>query len=591
MKKALILALAMTVSTSLAAPFVFPAAWSTNKPSEVKTGGTYRNFTLADFKTLNPFVAKESPQLTNEGILAPNGGLLTFDPAKDDYVPYMAESYSVGADRVTFTVKVRKGMKWSDGNDITADDFMTAYTIHRDEKVGSNSYSGWYPNDKPILVKKIDQYTLQVKFPFPDVTAIENLAGFFPEPSHVFDPVYKAKGAEGIKDMWTISTDPKKIVSAGPFVLDKYAAGERVTLKRNPYYGEWNKDSAGKPLPYLDAETYLILKDQNAALAEYLAGNLDEYAPDNRDRLAQVKAAIDGKKIDANLIVNASARASSDFVAFNMDNASSFKGKLFRNAKFRQAFSMIVNRDAMVDLVLGGLGQPTYTGVYPVYKEWIYQDADKYKYNPAAASKLLAEIGFTKKDKDGYLIDSKGNRLEFTLMANAENTRRQQYAKIIQDEAKKVGIKINTSFIAFNQMTSLLDATDGFKPRNFDAIMIGLVGGGRVYPVSGDNVVTCTNLPDGGNLHMFNQTNKCLFPWETQEVNLYYKGRGEFDTAKRRAIAFQIQKIEVEQQPYTQLAAQTVHYSWLNKVQGEFPRPLISSLNGTRAIDLTWMNK
>ena len=66
----------------------------------------------------------------------------------------------------------------------------------------------------------------------------------------------------------------------------------------------------------------------------------------------------------------------------------------------------------------------------------------------------------------------------------------------------------------------------------FDAIIIGLTGGGTVYPVSGPSVVECKGLGDGGNLHMFNQSNKCRFPFETQAVNLFWKGRAEFDLAR-----------------------------------------------------------
>jgi peptide/nickel transport system substrate-binding protein len=331
-------------------------------------------------------------------------------------------------------------------------------------------------------------------------------------------------------------------------------------------------------------------------LAQYLAGNIDTYSPDNRDRLAQVKAAIDGKKLNAQLIANASARASSDFMVFNMDDSATFKTKLFSNVKFRQAMSMLVNRDAMVDLTLGGLGQPTYTGVYPVYKDWIPTGIDKYKYNPQAAVKLLAELGFTKKNSEGTLVDKAGNKLEFTLLTNAENTRRQGYAKIIQDEAKKVGVKINTSFIAFNQMTDLLDAKGDFTRRGFDAIIIGLTGGGKVFPVSGPNVIECKDLGDGGNLHMFNQSNKCRFPFETQSINLYWKGRAEFNLAARKAVAAQIQKVESENMPYVQLAAQTVHFSWTDRVQGELPRAAINSLNastlfGPRSLDLTWIKR
>lgn len=596
MKKLLFVMTAMAISSAAAAPFVVPASWSSNKSSEVQTGGTLRAVNLQDFKTLNPFVTAESPSLIGPAGTLNAGSLLVQDPNTDEFLPYMAEKYTQSADKRTFTFDIRKGMKWSDGKAITADDFITSATLHSNKDIGSNSYDSYFINDQPIKVTKVDADTIKVVFPKPDVTALEFLTGLEPEPTHVFMPVFKAKGADGVKAMWSIGTNPDSIVTSGAFTLDRYLPGERAVLKKNPYYGEWNKDSAGKALPYLDGVQINIVADQNAQLAQFLGGNADVYTPDNRDRLAQVKAAIDGKKLSANLIANASARASSDFMVFNMDDGTSAKGKLFSNVKFRQAMSMLVNRDAMVDLTLGGLGQPTYTAVYPVYKDWIPAGMDRFKYNPAAAAKLLAEIGFTKKGSDGILVDKAGNKAEFTLITNAENTRRQGFAKIIQDEAKKVGVKVNTSFIAFNQMTSLLDAKEGFGRRNFDAIIIGLTGGGKVFPVSGPNVIECKDLGDGGNLHMFNQSNKCRFPFETQTINLYWKGRAEFNLAARKAIAAQIQKIESDNQPYIQLAAQTVHFAWTDRVQGELPRASINSLNATtlfgpRVLDVTWIKR
>lgn len=593
MKKLSMIAAVLLTSGAFATPFVYPEKWSSSKPSEVQMGGTFRVVNLQDFKTLNPFTSRESPNLP--AILSA-GGLLIRDIVTDEYIPFMAESFKLSADKTTFTLNIRKGMKWSDGKPITADDWITTYTLETNKDIGSNAYSGWFPNDKPIKVTKIDADTIQVKFPFPDVTAYENLSGFFPQPTHVFMPVFKAKGADGIKEMWSVTTDADEIVVSGPFKLDKYVAGERALLKKNAAFGEWAKDAAGKSLPYLDSIQIQFVADSNAHLAQYLAGNTDYLSPVSRDQLAQVKSAIDAKKLAADLIPNASSRASSDFVVLNMDRGDTFKGKLFRNVKFRQALSMLTNRDAMVDLALGGLGQATYTGVYPVFKSWIYPEADKYKYNPTAANKMLDDMGFKKKGADGIRVDSQGNRLAFTLIANAENNRRQQFAGIMKEEFKKAGIDLTTSFIAFNQMSEMLDAKPGFAPRQFDAIMIGLVNGSAVFPVAGDNVVKCTGLPEDGNLHMGNQTNKCLFPWETQTVNLYYKGRQEFDLAKRRQIAFQIQKLESENLPVIQLAAQTVHYSWMSKVQGEYQKPQVNSINastlfGPRAIELTWIKK
>jgi peptide/nickel transport system substrate-binding protein len=189
MKKTLILAALLASSAAFAAPFVNPAAWSSNKAGEVQTGGVLRTINLADFKTLNPFTYRESPSLP---FTLTAGGLMVLDVITNEYIPYMAESYKLSPDKTTFTFKIRSGMKWSDGKDLTADDFMTTFTIETDEKVGSNSFSGWFPNDKPIKVTKIGSDTIQMKFPFPDVTAFERAAQFYPNPTHVYMPVYKS---------------------------------------------------------------------------------------------------------------------------------------------------------------------------------------------------------------------------------------------------------------------------------------------------------------------------------------------------------------------------------------------------------------
>ncbi|MFX5772742.1 ABC transporter substrate-binding protein, partial [Acinetobacter baumannii] len=83
-------------------------------------------------------------------------------------------------------------------------------------------------------------------------------------------PVYQKEGAEGIKKMWTLNEKPNNIVSGGPWLIESYRPGERLVLKRNPAFGEWNKDEAGNPLPYLDRYEIKIVKDINAALAEFL---------------------------------------------------------------------------------------------------------------------------------------------------------------------------------------------------------------------------------------------------------------------------------------------------------------------------------
>lgn len=580
MKKALALAIGLLATSSLAAPFVIPAAWMAENPSQAKTGGELRYSALSDFKTINPFTTSEAGSLpsimADEAVGAPSG-LFTQDPTNDKFIPAMADAMpTVSNNGKRFVVKIRQGMKFSDGQPITADDFVTTMKIHMDDKVGSNSYDTFYQNGKPISIKKIDNYTVQFDFPSPSATAYLTMS-FTPWPDHVFGSVYKSKGAEGIKAMWGLGTDPKSIVSPGPWVLSGYQTGQRAVLKKNTYFGEWVKDGAGKPLPYLDTISYRIVKDTNAGLAAYLAGQIDIFAPSKADDLAQIKKAIDGGNLKANLVPNVGPNSTSQWITFNWNKSGDpFKQKIFRDVRFRQAMSHIANRQAMIQLALGGLGSEVYSGVYPVFKNYIFDSTPKYKYDLAAATKLLGQMGFTKKNAQGYLTDASGKVLEFSLSTNAGNAVREQLGRIFADEAKKVGVKVNFTPIDFNTLVGQLNSKGENRP--FDAILLGLSGGDNVWPY-GSNVIPC-----GGNLHSFNNpTNgKCLTPQESLMTKLYYQGDQTLDPDARRKIGEQLSKAEGQNQGVIYLVGTNYHVTYNNRLGGEYKRNLWDSYYGSR---------
>jgi peptide/nickel transport system substrate-binding protein len=584
MRKSLLAMAFLTLSSAAsAAPFVVPAKWSVSSPAEVKPGGIYRTSTISDYKTLNPFTSAESGNIP---FLLSAGSFFTLDPITKEYIPYMAESFKVSPNKLVWTMNIRKGMKWSDGKPIVADDFVVAAKIHADEDVGSNSYDSFYQNNKPIKILKVDADTVTVTFPAVKVDAIEFFSDgqTWPQPAHVFQSVYEAKGATGIKGMWTISEKPENIVSAGPFKLESYRTAEKASFVKNPTYGEWNKDSAGNALPYLDGRSIAIVKDLNAQLAAFLGGQLDAFAPSNADQLSQVKRAIDAGNLKAVLRASYSPAASSSWIAFNMNRKSNpLLEKAFRSTEFRRAMSHLANRAAMIDIALGGFGEPAYSSVYAVFKEWVSPNLKKYDFNPEQAKALLAKIGFSKKNSEGYLTDRTGKVLEFDLNTNAGNNVRENLAKIFADEAKKVGVKVNFKPIDFNTLVQKLLSEGDDRP--FDAILLGLSGGGILYPL-GENVEPC-----GTNLHAYNKSGKCLFPWESQVTALFFRGQQELDTAKRKQIAYQIQNIQSEQQGLIYLVSPKAHASWLSSVRGELPEEVADANIGTRQLDMTWINK
>lgn len=593
MKKAIMLALALSGGYAAATPYVHAANQSVSKPSDVKTGGTLRLTVAGDFDTYNPLVAQGRPNIPE---LTDAGGLFTVDPYTYEYEGYMAERFTQSADKRTFTFTLRPELRWSDGQAITADDFITAFKIYAADEE-NNLYSYMRDNGKPVTFRKLGNLQLSITFPRATVQNLETISYLSPLPDHIFGKAFGNGGAAGVKAvraLWGINTNPSQLVVSGPFKVESYRRGERLTLVRNAQFGNWNKDSAGKALPYLAGLQYSVVKDSNAQLATFLAGNSDLHAPTNRDQLAQIVAAKNSGKLAVDVLANAGPSASVDFLYFNWNKSSdAFKQTLFRNPRFRQAMSQLVNRDQIIDQVLGGLGVPAYTSVYPLYSDWVAPNVDKYKFNPAAAAKTLDALGFSKRGSDGIRVDSKGNRLSFTLNTNSENTRRQQIARIFADEAKKIGVEVKTAFVPFNQLLEVVyPESDAAKlNRQFDAAITGLSGGGFINPVGVASVFQC-----GGDLNGYNQSPRCIAPWETQQLNLFFKSTAEFNQAKRRDIANQIQRIQVENQGLIYILSQNAHYAWDSRVQGEYPKKIATPLwggsyFGVRNIALTWVNK
>ena len=100
----------------------------------------------------------------------------------------------------------------------------------------------------------------------------------------------------------------------------------------------------------------------------------------------------------------------------------------------------------------------------------------------------------------------------------------------------------------------------------------------------------------GGDLNGYNQAKQCIAPWELQQLILFGKSTGEFDQAKRKAIANQVQQLQVENQGFIYLLSQNGHYAWDIRVHGDYPKAIANPLwadqyFGVRDLNLTWLSK
>src|SRR5262249_49876703 len=147
--------------------------------------------------------------------------------------PALAKSWIVSKDGAQITVKLRRGLRFSDGAAFDADDVVFSYQVYLDEKVHSPQRDLLITANKPMTVEKLDAYTVRFTFAAPYSPAERVLDSLAILPRHLLEKDYR----EGkINQAWTLTTAPEKIAGLGAFRLKQVVPGDRIVLERNPYY-------------------------------------------------------------------------------------------------------------------------------------------------------------------------------------------------------------------------------------------------------------------------------------------------------------------------------------------------------------------
>jgi peptide/nickel transport system substrate-binding protein len=565
-------------TSALAEPFVWPNAWSEDAGSVVRDG----SLSLAEqssAQTFNPFVVGGDNVVFNISFYP--ASLLTRDPETREFLPYAAQSYEVSEDGLTITMKLRPELKWSDGTPITSQDFLFYYQGVTDPAVESPRYNDFFIGEDKILLEAPDPETLVWTFPTADRIALAS-ANSVPAPYHILGKIYEEGGAEALKAAWETDTPVNELVWAGPFVLSEYIPDERYVFTPNEYFGDWNVDESGATLPYVSERLYTIAETP-AQLNLYVAGSIDSFTPNGINDLSVVLNAVEQGDIDATVLQNAAQQTTNSFYMFNWNKADDpFKQELFRDKRFRQAMSYLTDRESIVELV-DGFGEPAYGPISPVYENWYAPEQAVYAFDPDAALALLAEMGFTEKNADGWLVDAEGNELGFTLASISSNNEAMQVIQIITDTMREYGINAEPVGLEFSALVDQLTSTGENRP--FDAIYIFFGCCTEEWPFF-EGIYTCT-----GEFHMWNRSEEgCTDEQEQQISDLVVEGRKVLDDAEAQQLAYEVQALIGDLQPLIFTTYAGIHYSWNNSVGGNFPPELINSLNGPRDFNLTFKN-
>lgn len=502
-------------------------------------------------------------------------GLFTENPFTSKLEPNLAESWEVSEDKKRIVVTLREGLKWSDGQPMTADDVVFTYNeIYLNPKIPTPIRDGLAIGESGAFptVKKLDSRRVEFTIPEPFAPFLRYVGGYI-MPAHALKDAVRTMDSNGnpkFLTTWGTGSDPKEVVGNGYYVMESYVPSQRVIFRRNPYY--WRKDAQGNPQPYIERIVWQIIESTDNQVVSFRAGQLDnlEVAPEAFQLLKREEKRAGFK------IYNGGPDTSTTFIAFNLNKAKNAKGKplvdpiksrWFNTKEFRQAVAYAIDRETMKVNVFRGLGELQNSFVY--VKNPFFLPPEKglrvYNYDQEKSKQLLLQAGF-KYNSENQLLDKDGNPVRFTLLTNSERKTRGDMAAQIKRDLAKIGMQVDLQILSFNAYLQKLKETQDWH------CYLGGFGGGGIDPHSASNIWSVK-----GSSHAFNQGpqpgSQPLIGWEVsdweKEIDrLYKQGAQELDEKKRIEIYHQYQRIAAEQLPFIHLVERLDLQAVSDRIQG-----------------------
>jgi peptide/nickel transport system substrate-binding protein len=422
----------------------------------------------AEPKTLNPVTATDA--VSREVIGRCNADLISINRLTQKTEPALAESWRISPDGRSFTLHLRKGIRFSDGHRFDADDVVFSFALYLDEAVGSPQRDLLVIDGKPLTVTKLDQYTVRFTLPRPYAAAERLFDGLAMLPRHLLEKSYK----EGkFAQTWSLNTPPAEMAGLGPFRVKQYHAGQRIVLERNPYY--WKADRANHRLPYLDELAFQFVGSEDQQVMRFEAGETDmisRLSAENYTLLSKDQSHGSWQLADLGPSLEY------NFLVFNLNDVDpkklsevAGKQRWFADLKFRQAVSLAIDRDSIVKLVYGARGTPLWGNVGPGNKLWANQAIPHPPRSLEKARQFLKSAGFSWNGAD-QLLDTFGKPVEFSIVTSSSNTQRMKMATLIQDDLAHLGMQVHVVPLDFRAM---LDRV--FQSFDYEAAVMGLGGG------------------------------------------------------------------------------------------------------------------
>jgi peptide/nickel transport system substrate-binding protein len=375
-------------------------------------------------------------------------------------VPYAVEGWELSDDYTELVIKMRQGLKWSDGAPLTTEDVIFWYEdIFLNQELTPVVDQKWAPGGEPMVIVAEDDFTFRIQFSVPYPVIMDFLPNLTPwSPKHYLsqwhinhndqaNDLAKSENYEAWFEAFQFHAESGEmqqdinLPTLTPWIYDREdTQGNRVYV-RNPYY--WAVDTEGKQLPYADEVERQVVENREVLTARVLGGQGTHHSwflsLANFPLYKQNEAT--GNYTTR---LHPDLRASECGFAFNYTHQDEVLRELFNDLRWRQAMSHAINRSEINELRFAGLGVPRQPIMHPGASFW--QDGlDQYytEHDTEKATQLLDEIGLAWDSDNRFRLRPDGQPLVLTMEVDAGRADLTEVCNLIKSYWATVGVNMN----------------------------------------------------------------------------------------------------------------------------------------------------
>jgi peptide/nickel transport system substrate-binding protein len=485
------------------------AALAASASSAANTANELRFCLRIDPKTFNPLLVDDESSVALRYLTG--GVLIRLNRYTQELEGELATKWKVSENGRSIDFDLRRGVRFSDGTSFSCQD--VAYTMHQLMDPALHSPTGDALRSAPgdVETQCAGPFQAKVRFPGP-VAAL----------AAQFDQVA----------VLSAQSNHKESAVLGPFELGEYKPGAYVLLRRNPNY--WKHDGNGRALPYLDSIRLEIQQNRELELLRFRRGELDlinKLDPDMYDRLSEEMP---------RSVLDAGPSLDWETIFFNQVGSAplpEYKRRWFRSGDFRRAISEAIRREDIIRIVYHGHARAAVGPASVANHFWLNPAVKPGSGSDAAAMALFERSGFRR--LGSTLVDSAGNKVEFSMITNAGNKLHERMLALIQQDLARVGIQLNVVVLDFPSLVERIS-----RSYNYESVLMAWTNI-DLDPSAQMNIW----LSSAAN-HQWNPSEMAPeTTWEAEIDKLMQAQNGSQDPAKRKTYYNQVQQIVADQAP------------------------------------------